>query len=277
MTSRRRKKVGAFAVAVVITLVLGACVGDAVETGPTGSPDEIGRSDERLPEVKPAPFGGFDLPPEGAVPSSPETGKVIARFKTHQFHGQVFVYADGRVITSWGRRRVGVEQQRLTPEGIDLFRSGAVEPHRFSRPRGPSLPAGAWADPDARPYVPSRYAVCYAEIRTLHNVPPRGAPPLVGEFAGYVDPSRVVSLLPAQAQDLLKAAQDVANPIFGNQRNRCSELTTEGTRTLEQILLDAGFEGFMTPEDAFAFEGELGDEVWFVMSYNPLLPHELSG
>ncbi len=33
----------------------------------------------------------------------------------------------------------------------------------------------------------------------------------------------------------------------------------------------------MTPEDAFAFEGKLGDEVWFVMSYNPLLPHELSG
>jgi hypothetical protein len=244
------------------------------ETGLTGSPD--------------AEWDGFDLPPEGAVPSSPETGNVIARCCSDQLFGSVFVYADGRVITSRAGRIV---EQRLTPEGIDLVRSGAVEPRRFLRPAGPSLPAGAWADPDARSYVPSRYAVCYAAIRALH---PPAPPDVAGEMIGYVDPSRVVSLLPAQAQDLLRGKErDRGDGGRLRRGRRCSELTTEEARTLEQILLDAGFEGFVTPEWAEAFGDEedgaaaiallverdlhVGDEVWISMSCNPLFPHGLGG
>lgn len=210
------------------------------ETGPTGSPD--------------AEWDGFDLPPDGAVPSSPGTGKVVARC-CPVFSRSVFVYADGRVLTS---RPGGFVEQRLTPEGIDLFRSGAVDPRRFLRPRGPSLPAGAWADPDARPYVPSRYAICYARISG-------------GEHLGYVDPSRVVSLLPARAQDLLRGKeQDLGDEGRLRSDRRCSVLTTEEARTLEQILLDVGFEGFVTPE---AVGDKVGDEVWMFTS-SPLFPHE---
>jgi len=224
-------------------------------TGPTGSPD--------------AEWDGFDLPPEGAVPSSPETGKVIARFKRPLGpFGWVFVYADGRVLSVEVPGGTHFVERRLSPEGVELVRSGAVEPRRFLRPAGPSLPAGAWADPDARPYVSSRYAVCYAAVRALQ---PPAPPDVAGELVGYVDPSRVVSLLPAQAQDLLR----------GKERDRgdrrCSGLTIEEALTLEQILLDAGFEGYVTPEWAEAFGDNVGDEVWIFMSCNPLFPHELSG
>jgi hypothetical protein len=41
--------------------------------------------------------------------------------------------------------------------------------------------------------------------------------------------------------------------------------------------LDAGFEGYVTPEWAEAFGDNAGDEVLIFMSCNPLFPHELSG
>jgi hypothetical protein len=73
------------------------------------------------------------------------------------------VYADGRVI-SLGEEDVkfsdvGIVERRLTPAGVDLVRSGAVDPSAFLG--APSLPQGAWADPEVKPYAPSRYAVCY--------------------------------------------------------------------------------------------------------------------
>jgi hypothetical protein len=222
-------------------------------TGPTGSPD--------------AEWNGFDLPPEGAAPSSPETGNVIARFKRPIGpFGWVFVYADGRVLSVEVPGSTHFVERRLSPEGVELVRSGAVEPRRFLRPAGPSLPAGAWADPDARPFVSSRYAVCYAAVN------------VAGEFLRYVDPSRVVSLLPAQAQDLLRGKERYRGDEGGLRRDRrCSELTIEEARSLEQILLDAGFEGYVTPEWAEAFGDNVGDEVLIFMSCNPLFPHELSG
>jgi hypothetical protein len=231
-----------------------AAPGEA-ETGPTGSPD--------------AEWDGFDLPPEGAVPSSPETGNVIARFKRPIGpFGWVFVYADGRVISNEVPGGMHFVERRLTPEGVELVRSGAVEPRQFLTAGGPSLPAGAWADPDARPYVSSKYAVCYARINVAH-----------GELVGYVDPSRVVSLLPAPAQNLLRGKErDRGDEGRLRGDRRCSVLTIEEARTLEQILLDAGFEGHVTPKRAETFpDDKVGDEAWIVMSCTPLFPHELSG
>jgi hypothetical protein len=83
--------------------------------------------------------GFVGLPPEGATPSAPESGELVASLWSHirldpvWGTGELFLYADGRVI--WTRRdgrslgeganehSTGFLEQRLTPEGIELVRS----------------------------------------------------------------------------------------------------------------------------------------------------------
>ena len=90
--------------------------------------------------------GGFiGLPPEGATPSSPESGELVVYLDKH--HYRVWVYADGRMIwqrdshghlggrVPGGANEVtsGYLEQRLTREGVELVRSavvGLVDPSR---------------------------------------------------------------------------------------------------------------------------------------------------
>jgi len=87
--------------------------------------------------------GFIGLPPEGATPSAPENGELVAGFiyrsatlKTLNAElpqlRRVWVYADGRVIWYRGEENValsgnpleqGFLERRLTPEGVELFRS----------------------------------------------------------------------------------------------------------------------------------------------------------
>jgi hypothetical protein len=198
--------------------------------------------------------------------------------------GRGWVYADGRLITlreksdlpeAANRWSSGFLEQRLTPEGVELVRSeivstGLFEHHepagRKSSPHNviqvrigdrlvraqakgaaasdefpkrlrerladPAswLPASAWEDRQIRAYVASRYSVEYhAQPQTLER-------------------SRILSLLPATAEDMLRAKDAVANherwgypgfpllPITGYS----SDLTTEEARALAQALDDAG-------------------------------------
>ncbi len=75
-----------------------------------------------------ARVGFIGLPPEGATPSTPETGElVVYRYA----RSRLLVYADGRLI--WQQpsylaeganpRSTGYLEQRLTPEGVELIRS----------------------------------------------------------------------------------------------------------------------------------------------------------
>ena len=98
------------------------------------------------------PFIG--LPPDGAVPSTPETGELVFSFGGRvrsigmDFH-RMWVYADGRLI--WksnleGDRRnawwsigqseptTAVIEQHLTPYGVDLMRSAALATARVVGP-----------------------------------------------------------------------------------------------------------------------------------------------
>ena len=132
------------------------------------------------------PFVG--LPPEGAVPGTPETGELIADHQ-HPGIGWVYVYADGRVLWSF----LGpTYERRLSPTGVDLVRSGAIEPSVFLRQclacAGPRLPAGSWADTEIRQYVPSRYAMCHFELTRVR-------------------PSRFLDRLPSFAQEMLRGKQ----------------------------------------------------------------------
>ena len=112
------------------------------------------------------PFVG--LPPEGATPSTPETGELVLSFggRVHSlgldFH-RMWLYADGRLIWksnlegATGVRKLrfgesepttGVIEQHLTPEGVELLRSAAIAAGLHDRqPLGPADDPTDWGRP----------------------------------------------------------------------------------------------------------------------------------
>lgn len=208
------------------------------------------------------------LPPVGATASEPESGELVIQYwldnDDHADDARGWVYADGRLITM----PRGFLEQRLTPEGVELLRSEIVSkgffqhhqpagemssPHNVIQVRignrlvrvrtnfpgrlrellaDPAswLPASAWADRQTRAYVASRYSVEYhAQPQTLER-------------------SRILSLLPPTAEDMLRAKDAVArHEQWGNPgfpllpiTSYSSVVTTEEARALAQILDDAG-------------------------------------
>jgi hypothetical protein len=88
------------------------------------------------------------------------------------------------------------------------------------------LPASAWEDRKYRAYVPSRYQVCYMDMR--------------GESLGRLG---VLDLLPGPAADLLRTldrTQSYPNGFRDSQPFWCSVVTTQEARGLARILKDAG-------------------------------------
>jgi hypothetical protein len=69
----------------------------------------------------PLPDGLTGLPPDGATPSTPETGQLLANLAV-----PIWVYEDGRVISArWttGFDWTGFLEQRLSPSGVELVRA----------------------------------------------------------------------------------------------------------------------------------------------------------
>jgi hypothetical protein len=190
------------------------------ETGPAGTG----------PTVDPdAEWDGYGLPPEGTALSTPAEGQpilqqsyggeVLLGEKTVScpfgcrkwYHTFRIVYADGRVLWWGSLRRSGggdyVKERRLTPEGVDLVRSG-VDPDDLSD--------SAWADAEAVPYAPPRYSVCF------------WANPVRDQSAAPLLPA--VDLLPAPAKALLS----------GNDRDPlhpgCLVVGTSEARAFDDIL-----------------------------------------
>jgi hypothetical protein len=208
------------------------------------------------------------LPPKGTVPSTPETGELIGDYQ-HRGIGWVYVYADGRVLWSF----LGpTYERRLSPAGVDLVRSGAIEPSGFLGAclacAGPALPAGSWADTEIRQYVPSRYAMCHFELTRFQL-------------------SRFLDRLPSFAKEILRGKQqpyrgftdtivDAGGPAQPELQPRidCWEVTTGDARALDEVLSDAGFDAWRsTPDGVVAFvpPADLGHgtDLWFT----PVLPH----
>ena len=98
--------------------------------------------------------GFIGLPPEGATPSTPESGEVEIFYWGHGDPGDkpgdgprimAWVYADGRLI-SWrtgsdlpegaNPLSTGFLEQRLTPEGVELLRSEVTSTGLFDHDRG---------------------------------------------------------------------------------------------------------------------------------------------
>ena len=222
------------------------------------------------------------------------------------------VYADGRLLflreaaipEGANRLFTGFLEQRLTPKGVALLRSEVVaagllgedqvppgsEPVPFgihiqvrngdrlvrverasdldrlvARLTDPAswLPASAWQDREIRAYVPSRFKVSY------------GAQPQT------IDLSRILALLPAPVEDMLRAKPrtrtqgSVGTP--GQMHvvyNYSSDVTTEEARALAEAFENAGVERF-EPTKVLAYRleapGRSGNTV--TISFEPYLPH----
>jgi hypothetical protein len=127
------------------------------------------------------------------------------------------------------------------------------------------LPASAWVDRERRAYVPSTYAVCYG-----------GWPP-----DQPIEPSRLLTLLPPAAEDLLQAKDRTQKEgLFGSPGDfhvvvdHCSDVTNEEAHMLAQVFDDAGFEPFMPASRlGYRFETPGQNEKNAQIYFEPYLPH----
>ena len=211
-------------------------------------------------------MGAYVLPPEGASPSVPERGKLVASKE------DIYVYADGRMI--WGREGLTVWlERRLTPEGVELVRSGAVRLDGLFLDPGSALPESALEDRLIKAYVPSRFAVC---------------PGYWPWNTGSLEPSSILAHLPVPAQALLRGNErtyDASGGVTGGNPPppftpvECFEVTTEEARALDGIFRDAGIERIdeldnSTPSQWVVYEVKATAALrQSFISMMPLLPH----
>ena len=122
------------------------------------------------------------------------------------------------------------------------------------------LPASAWVDPEPRPFVASRYAICY-------------------EAEGPVDRDTVLASLPQPAEDLLRTWErthdEVASlPLGTPLESWCSFATTQEARDLSRILDGAGAGG--VARDVYGLRYRFGQRTFNVadvtLTFEPALP-----
>ena len=120
-----------------------------------------------------------------------------------------------------------ISERRLTPAGLDLVRSGAVQPSDFVL--SVSLPDGAWADAEFKPYAPSGYAVSFS------TDPPTPA-------------------LPAAAQTMLRGKERTQDSLVAGVNDFCTPfpfsvedrlryfvLSSQEASVLRETLRDGGW------------------------------------
>ena len=185
---------------------------------------------------------------------------VIAQYQ--RFHaGYVYVYGDGLVLSLNDNNGPWVlMERRLTREGVNLVRSGAVAASAFLVVPT-QLPDGSWENPESRPYQSSKHAICY----------------WTGE--GYVDAESVQRVLPVPAQDWLRGKERTYTSE-GLQRVEvdCSEVTTDEAGVLAWILESAGFEVARGRDGGFSASilvpAQGGAEAYeLVVGQSMILPH----
>lgn len=252
--------------------------------------------------------GIVGLPPVGATPSTPENG-VLEMYYGIVHRSRVWVYADGRLIRLGRPPRRGYLEQSLTREGVKLLRSEIISAGGFGRAQPPPgstsfnivkkafapfqvrkgdglvplrwasdlkrlearlsnpgswLPASAWKQPKARAYVPSRFRVCAAVLVGDLDKPAQMRSVQMG-------PARIVALLPAAAQSVLRARDWNAKGAGPG----CFAVTTNEARPLAKALEGAG------PADArkggainlhYRFDAP-GPNRQVSISFDPFLPH----
>jgi hypothetical protein len=218
--------------------------------------------------------GIVGLPPVGATPSTPESGVLEMYYWINYPRSRSWVYADGRLIRLGAPPRGGYLEQRLTREGVKLLRSEIVSAGGFGHAQPPPgstslnetfgpadikvrkgdrlvplrwasdlkrlearltnpgswLPGSAWKQPKVRAYVPSRFGVCAAVLVGDVDKPAQMRFVQMG-------PARIVALLPAAAQSVLRGRDWNARGAGGAS---CFAVTTNEARSLAKALDGAG-------------------------------------
>jgi hypothetical protein len=287
---RRNQRVTAGVVGLALFLAAGWIVANGVSDDPTPRPGVTG------PVVPRGRVGIVGVPPEGAVPSLPETGQALLRA-----HGRcvaatgafcrVWLYADGRVI--WNRDgelpyganelTTGLLEQRLTTHGIELLRAAflatggcdrASQDGRFDcfpPMPGPApfppipmpgwedpswgLPAGAWAEPEIKGFVPSRFAMCF-QGATRESVSDDWYDQLTW---GAVEPARVMTLLPSSAAELLGERDPETPPAQLHHPAPCYTMTIEEARSVVTMLGAASEWDQISPSHNLEYRRETPD------------------
>jgi hypothetical protein len=288
--------VAAFVAAVWIVTSVGSFDRTQTPIAPGGS--------ETGPSVAPDPDaeGLNGLPPEGATPSTPESGELVL-----ELNNRVWVYADGRVISSVYDHTLapysGLVEQHLTPEGVEFLRSNVLSTGLFEhdlelaceeitcslsiRVRdGDRLVRVTWGSRGVYPQAPIATPEQATALQSLYELLTRPAswPASVWtdqQIRGYVptsysvcsrgvEPSRVLALLPEPARDLLGAEY---LKMDGNKQSvDCSQMTTEVARALAGILIaELGHEG--GPSLGFSFEDPEVPGSHILIGFGPVLPH----
>lgn len=276
--------------AVVWVAVTGGPWASAPAPAPTGPRAISPSAAELVPPADVARVGFIGLPPEGAEPSTPETGELVLAFSawptpTGYLH-RAWVYADGRLV--WLRHGdlpegasphlSGLLEQRLTPEGVERLRSEVVSVGLVEG--GRSRAGDAWL----ASYVDVRVRI---DGRLVRIAPGGEVGGLVARFLdpaswlpadawadreirAYV-PSRyaVCSEGPSGAGEPRLPATAVPAPIAGS---RCASVTTREARALAEALDRAGFERDGADAHRLTYRPDgLGAStaIWF----EPYLPH----
>jgi hypothetical protein len=253
--------------------------GGSGATGPAETgPSETGPAETGPAVTFPDGWDGHGIPPEGTALSTPVEGQPILVqdyegewllgrqiercpggcgkwYRTH-----LVVYADGRVLW-WNDLRSGggdyVLERRLTPEGVDLVKSGVEL--TFGTPPGPepfegkAVPDSAWADATARPYAPPRYSVCF--LREME----RGTHDL-----SATEVLRAVDLLPAPARSLLRGAD--ADPMHPG----CLVESTEDARIFYAVLSGMGLDSALREIQSLVTPGDTVGS-WLLRDAQPIL------
>jgi hypothetical protein len=159
--------------------------------------------------------------------------------------GYVFVYGDGRVVLlpdigarpledfgDFGTSGSAVIERRLSPQGLERVQDGQVAPEDLLAWGDPSYSTTElWAEPTARLYEPSTYAICYftppafppTHAMSVASLPPVVQPLLDGRLRTY-DPTI------AFANPEMDAFTRSVQPMD------CFELTTAETARLYRVL-----------------------------------------
>ena len=249
--------------------------------------------------------GIVGLPPVGATPSAPKSGVLEMYYWVDRPRSRSWVYADGRLIRLGVPPRRGFLEQRLTREGVKLLRSEIVSAGGFGHAQPPpgstsldplgirvrkgdrlvplrwasdlkrlearltnpgsGLPASAWTQRKIRAYVPSRFRVCAA----ADVVPDLDKPDHTRIV--QMSPARIVALLPAAAQNVLRGRDWNARGAGPG----CFAVTTNQARSLAKALDGAGPAtarkgGFVNLNYRFVAP-DPSRQVW--ISFSPFLPH----
>lgn len=247
-------------------------------TPPAPSPADVGATVSS--DVTRVGFIG--LPPKGAEPSTPETGELVLSFSGWPtptgFLHRVWIYADGRLI--WLRHSdlpeganqhlTGFLEQRLTPEGVERFRSEVMSMSLLDddRSRAGGEPLPSYIDVEvrsdgrlvrlerasevgaliARFVDPASWlpAGAWEDREIVAYVPSRYAVCSETAPSGPTEPTLISSVLPTPIEGSLRAKEldqlpDELAPAHSRVLS-CSDLTTEEARAISEALEGAGFE-----------------------------------